>query len=101
MKKAVELDLNSVGNHCLVYLVWSGVRRLRETHNLRRICTEENVAELCVQNMLEHDKEYFHDWEILDYWVEPRELDHLYGEDSLKKGRDVLRELHWRKRSGD
>lgn len=88
--------LDHLGDQAFVHVVFSGFKRLPETHRIIIICSSVETANtICVAKQV-YDQE---EWEknTIEFWVESIPLDHMYGQTSL----DRAQREKWRLKTGD
>lgn len=100
MKIKVELETDpfydSINPRPIIFAVWSGIQRIPSTHSLRRLCTKEEDAKLVCNGQYAKELDYYEE-DALEWWYEKLWLDHLYGEQMLRKAREIKR----KQRTGD
>ena len=94
--KLSQIKFERVEGKTYVFLVWSGIQRIKETHGLVGITSTLELAEQRVNRYDRMECEY-HEDDAIDYWYEEVEVDHFFGNTMEHKARELKRKM----RSGD
>jgi hypothetical protein len=76
----------------LIWVVWAGIKSVRETHHIYCLCSREEFAQKRCDSYTKHDQEY-HEDASLDYWYEKVVLDHLVGDTMLAVARRLKKKM--------
>lgn len=100
MKIKVELETDpsydKYNPRPVIFAVWSGIKRVPSTHSLRCLCTKEEDAKSRSEGYYKKELDYYEE-DALEWWYEKLWLDHLFGEEMLRKAREIKR----KQRTGD